>query len=248
MPITQECFPAKELASADKKEAADGTGNRLGAAVRTLLKRRGMKAFELGKKTGISATSISKIINGVSRPRQKNFTRMCQVLCETDEEQRLLFSAFTGTELLDQEPEESPKPPNEEEILRLRAEQYLERKTQSIAFKRSVARELDEAGISYQKDYCEGPYSTDFLIEKGGKRIAAECKFNIHRNLEKSVAAAEILGKAFRCAEVMIVVPFDVAVTSIPKMSTSHTALSFPTISALTSIILGRTTRTVRSK
>jgi hypothetical protein len=91
----------------------------------------------------------------------------------------------------------------------MRAEQFMERKTQSIQFKRSVARELDKAGIAYKVDYCEGPYSTDFLIEKGGKRIAVECKSNVGRDLEKTAMNAELIKENLKCKEVYTVVPFN---------------------------------------
>ena len=182
------------------------SANILGDTIRSLLAKRQMKACELAKKIEISATSISKIMNGVSRPRQNSFTRMCEALCETKEEERRLVSAFAGTELLEEEPDQA-LPSLNKEILRLRTEQFLERKTQSIQFKRSVARELDKAGITYQQDYCEGPYSTDFLIEKDGKRIALECKSNVGRDYEKTVAQAELICEKFQC-QTCVVVPY----------------------------------------
>ena len=180
--------------------------NVLGEAIKTLLKLRGMKAYELAEAVALSPTSVSKIMNGVTRPRQNTFTRMCQALCKTKEEERRLVAAFTGTEFLDEEPDQ-PLPSAEKEILRLRAEQFLERKTQSIQFKRSVARELDKAGIDYQQDYCEGIYSTDFLIEKDGKRIALECKANVERDLEKTLALADLLIQQLGC-RVYLVAPY----------------------------------------
>ena len=182
------------------------SNNILGETIKRLLKVRGLKAYELGEEIGMSPTSISKVMNGVTRPRQNSFTRMCRVLCQTKEEERRLVSAFAGTELLDEEPDQA-LPSAEKEILRLRAEQFLERKTQSIQFKRSVARELDKAGIAYQQDYCEGIYSTDFLIERDGKRIAVECKANIERDLEKTMAMAELLMQQLNC-RLYLVAPY----------------------------------------
>ena len=187
--------------------------NPLGDTIRSLLKKREMKAFELGEKIGLSPTSISKIMNGATRPRQNNFTRMCQELCETKEEEQRLVAAFAGAELLEEEPDQA-LPSAEKEILRLRAEQFLERKTQSIQFKRSVARELDKAGIVYQQDYCEGIYSTDFLIEKDGKRIAVECKANIERDIKKTIAQAELIGDRLKC-KVYVVAPFIEGITEM---------------------------------
>lgn len=187
--------------------AQTASSNVLGDTIKSLLKVRGLKAYELGDEIGLSPTSISKIMNGVTRPRQNTFTRMCQVLCKTKAEERRLVAAFAGTELLEEEPDQA-LPSAEREILRLRAEQFLERKTQSIQFKRSVARELDRAGITYKQDYCEGIYSTDFLIEQDGKRIAVEAKANVLRDIEKSAMLAEIIRKGLKCETVYTVVPF----------------------------------------
>ena len=122
-----------------------------------------------------------------------------------------LVSAFAGTELLQEE--DPPLYGNqqrdaEQEVLRLRAEQFLERKTQAIQFKRSVASELDKAGISYQQDYCESPYSTDFFIEHNGQRIALECKSNIGRDIEKTEAICTLIKTQLNCTQVRIVVPY----------------------------------------
>lgn len=186
--------------------AQPAPSNVLGDTIKSLLKVRGLKAYELGEVVGLSPTSISKIMNGATRPRQNSFTRMCQVLCQTKAEERRLVAAFAGTELLDEEPDQA-LPSAEKVILRLRAEQFLERKTQSIQFKRSVARELDKAGIAYMQDYCEGIYSTDFLIEKDGKRIAVECKANVERDLDKTRSMAELIGEKLECV-VFVVAPF----------------------------------------
>ena len=203
--------------------ATEAPDNVLGKTIKALLKLRGLKAYELGEEIGMSPTSISKIMNGVSRPRQNSFTRMCQALCQTKEEERKLVAAFAGTELLDEEPDQS-LPSSEKEILRLRAEQFLERKTQSIQFKRSVARELDKLGLSYEQDYCEGIYSTDFLIEKDGKKIALECKANIDRDIEKTVAQADmVMGKLG--FPTLVVAPY---ITGIMELQTRGGVKIFP--------------------
>lgn len=193
----------------------DNTPNPLGETIRALLKQRGLKAFELGEKVALSPTSVSKIVNGVTRPRQNTFTRLCQVLCKTKEEERRLVAAFAGTELLNEEQEDAVAISNME-ILNLRAEQFLERKTQAIAFKRSVARQLEKAGIEYDMDYSEGIYSTDFLIHKRSSRLALECKTNFSRDVDRSLAICEVIQEKLNC-EVIVVVPFLDAVSDKAK-------------------------------
>jgi len=178
----------------------------LGDVVRKLLTKRKMKAFELGEKIGVSATSVSKIVNGVTRPRQATFTKMCRVLCEDKAEERELVSAFAGAEVLQED--ETPSSTADEQIEIERAERYLEIKAQSIGFKRSVARELDKAGIPYQQDYCEGIYVTDFLVEQEGRRIALECKFNTQRDFEKTLRIAGILKEKLECNFALVIVPY----------------------------------------
>ena len=180
--------------------------NLFGDAVRQPIEAQKASGLQLTESIGITPTSVSHILNGVTRPRQNTFTRMCQALCKTKEEERRFVAAFTGTEFLEEEPDQ-PLPSAEKEILRLRAEQFLERKTQSIQFKRSVARELEKAGIEYQQDYCEGIYSTDFLIEKDGGRIALECKSNIGRDIEKTIAQSELISAKLK-AKVIVVTPY----------------------------------------
>ena len=94
-------------------------------------------------------------------------------------------------------------------------------KSQSIAFKRSVARELDKAGLSYKQDYAEGVFVTDFLIEQDGKRVALECKFNVHRDFEKTGTIAELLKENLKIDSVLIVVPY--GMDSVTKESSGLT-------------------------
>lgn len=81
-------------------------------------------------------------------------------------------------------------------------------KSQSIAFKRSVTRELQKAGLHYSQDYAEGVFVTDFLVEHDGRRIALECKFNVHRDFEKTGAIAGLLMEKLKLNSIVVVVPY----------------------------------------
>ena len=174
--------------------------------MRQLMEAKKVSGLKLAESIGITPTSVSRILTGQSRPRQNTFTRMCQTLCSTKEEEQKLVIAFAGIELMCEESDQT-HPSSEKEILRLRTEQYMECKTQSIQFKRSVACELDKLGLSHEQDYCEGIYSTDFLIEQDGKRIALECKANVGRDVDKAIAEAELLMKKMG-SRALIIVPF----------------------------------------
>lgn len=106
------------------------------------------------------------------------------------------------------------------------------RKTQPIQFKRSVARELDKAGIAYVQDYCKGAVSTDFLIERGGQRIALECRFNVQRDFERAVLTARVIRDELGCVSVITVTPFDVSDT-VPAGSDFVSATPSETVELL---------------
>jgi transcriptional regulator with XRE-family HTH domain len=180
---------------------------KLGDAIRHLMETKEVTGVQLSMDIGLTATSISRILNGASRPRQVTLSRLMKRLCETREEEQSILRAYAST--LEGLPEEliiDDEENRREEIAR--CERFLEIKTQSVSFKSSVARELVKAGIEARQDYCEGLVSTDFLIERDGKRIALECKFNVHRDFEKTRIIAGIIHDRLHCDLVFIVVPF----------------------------------------
>lgn len=182
---------------------------KLGDAIRRLMEAKEVAGVQLAADIGLTATSISRILNGASRPRQVTLSRLMKRLCETREEEQSILRAYSS--ILEGLPEESVLEDEEnrrEEIAR--CERFLEIKTQSISFKNSVARELAKAGIEAKQDYCEGLVSTDFLIERDGKRIALECKSNVHRDLEKTRVIANLLSEKLKVDFVLIVVPYGV--------------------------------------
>ena len=171
-----------------------------------------VSGLKLAEDIGISTTSVSRILNGQSRPRQVTLSRIMKALCQDHSEEQVLLRAYSGLDTLPEEQavnDERNAQANEERVRR-----FLEVKTQSILFKRSVAKELDKAGVDYVQDYCRGPVSTDFLIEREGRRIALECRFNVQRDLERAVLTANLLKKELGCESVITVVPFDISETT----------------------------------
>jgi len=183
--------------------------NILGETIKDLLGKKGLKAYQLAEKTGTSATSISKIMNGVTRPRQNTFTLMCKVLCEDNADTQRLVSAFAGAELSLPESEENVLTKNaEREVLRLRAEQFLERKAESVQFKRMIEREFQEKKIPFKRDYCKDYVVADFLIEIGNNKVAVECKSNVLRDFDKTAMISELLKEKLELTAIYIVMPF----------------------------------------
>lgn len=172
------------------------------------MERRELTGSQLAEDIGLSAASVSRIVTGQSRPRQVTLSRLMKRLCTSKEEEQMLISAYESKDA-----ENLPLTPLLSEAANAQAEEervrrFMEVKAQSIAFKRSVARELDKAGIQYRQDATEKLVVTDFLLELGEQRIALECKFNLHRDMEKSVISARLIREQFGCNLVYIVVPF----------------------------------------
>lgn len=173
------------------------------------MSRRQLTGAQLGQDIGLSGTSVSRILQGHAKPKQVTLTRLMKRLCTSPEDEQMILRAFTGI----------GTPPSEEPVIaedprntaeeRERIERWLEARTQAITFKDAVARELDKAGISYRRDVCDGIASADFLIERDGKRIAIECKFNVSRDFDKTIGIARILRQLMRCDQVIIAVPFE---------------------------------------
>ena len=177
-------------------------------AIRILMGRRQITGAQLAEDVGLSATSVSRIITGHSKPKQVTLTRLMKRLCASPEDEQMILRAFTGVGAPPtEEPAAAGDPRNIAEE-RERVERWLEARTQAITFKDAVARELDKAGLTYHRDVCEGIASADFIIERDGKRVAIECKFNVSRDFDKTVGIARLLRELLRCDRVIIVVPF----------------------------------------
>ncbi len=180
------------------------------------MSRRKLTGAQLAEDIGLSATSVSRIITGHSKPKQVTLTRLMKRLCASPDDEQMLLRAFSGLKAPAMEEPVSDDPRNTLEE-RERVERWLEARTQAITFKDAVARELDKAGISYRRDVCEGIASADFLIEHGSRRIAIECKFNVSRDFDKTLGIARLLRELLRCDIVIIAVPFEGAFVSMAR-------------------------------
>ncbi len=172
------------------------------------MSRRGLTGAQLGEEIGLSATSVSRIIQGHAKPKQVTLSRLMKRLCVTSEDEQLILRAFTGVAVPTAEEPVSDDPQNAAEE-RERVERWLEARTQAITFKDAIARELERSGLRYRRDPCEGIASTDFIIEVDSRIIALEAKFNVGRDFDKTVGVARLVREFFRCKAVIIVVPFE---------------------------------------
>ena len=169
--------------------------------------RHKMTGARLAEAIGISATSVSQILTGKTRPRQVTLSRMMRVLCESPEDEQILLSVYEAqgstklpvSSVLDDEANAA----TEEERVR----RFLKMKVKAVAFRNKVTSTLDKIPIPYQSDFTKGSVITDFLIEMDGRRIAMECRANVQRDLEKSLVSARIIRDALGCDQTLIVVP-----------------------------------------
>jgi transcriptional regulator with XRE-family HTH domain len=182
--------------------------NRLGDALRTLMERRDITGLSLAEKIGVSPTSISRILNGVSRPRQGTLTKLIEALCVTPDEQQIVLSGYSGLpDLVDEEPVINAPIGGISAGELDRVARYLELKTLSIDFRESVARTLADARLTFESYARNGNVVTDFLIASP-IRTAIECKFNVNRDWEREICTAQLLRQQLPCERVFIVVPY----------------------------------------
>jgi len=172
------------------------------------MERRDITGLSLAEKIRISPTSISRILNGVSRPRQGTLTKLIEALCTTLEEQQLILSGYSGLpDIVSEEPAVSASAGGISAAELDRVARYLELKTLSIDFRESVARTLTDAGIVFESYARNGNVVTDFLVA-ARTRIAIECKFNVNRDWERETCTAQLLRTHLPCDQVIVVVPY----------------------------------------
>lgn len=184
-----------------------------GNTVKFLLAQRGLTAKELAERVNLSETSVSKIVNGVTKPRQANFTRIIQELCETPDEEQQLVSAYAQIEDGLEDEDNQVDPAVYERLEEDRVRRYLQAKSQSIAFREQVAAVLEQSGVPFQGPHQNQDIICDFFIP-GSPSIAIECKSNPTRDWDRTITSARLFRQELPCDQVFVVVP---AVEAIPK-------------------------------
>ncbi len=178
-----------------------------GDAVRLLMERKGVTGVQLAQDIGITATSVSRLLNGASKPRQLTLTRIMERLCSTPQEEQLILSAFAGTrESAPEEPRAPFRPTPQDEVERVT--RYMEIKSMSVAFEMDVEAILARSGLKFTRYFRNDPFVTDFLIEADLCRLAVECKYNVNRDWDCTVVTARLLREQLPCDHVLVVVPY----------------------------------------
>ena len=182
------------------------TVNPLGRAIKELLAKRGITARELSERINLSQASVSKIVQGVTKPRQANLTRIIQELCATPEEEQFLISAFGQIEAALENEQAQRDQATFQKIDEERVRRYLQAKAQSIAFRDRVAQTLKDADIKYESPFSNSDVICDFLIP-GPPRVAIECKANPTRDWDRTITSANLFMQELPCDRVLVVVP-----------------------------------------
>lgn len=187
-----------------------------GNTVKFLLAQRRLTGKELAKRVNLSETSVSKIVNGVTKPRQANLTRIMQELCETPEEEQQLISAYFQIQDTLKNEQRQADSAAFERLENGRARRYLRVKSQNVAFRRVVAVALDQADISFQGLHQNKEVICDFFIP-GTPSIAIDCKSDPTHDWDRTIASARLFLTELPCDQVAIVVPSLEAISNIEQ-------------------------------
>ena len=207
-----------------------------GNTIKLLLMDRGMTAKELASRINLSETSMSLIVKGVTKPRQANLTRIIEELCESPEEQQQLISAYARIQddLSDEGPQIDQAVYDQVEEDRVR--RYLQAKSQSIAFRESVAAALTEAGIAFQGPHQNQDIICDFFIP-GSPSVAIECKSNPTRDWDRAITSGRLLRQELPCDQVVVVVPSLDPISKTDQKRVTSASVQIAPISHLISIL-----------
>lgn len=180
----------------------------LGEILREIVDDRGLMQKALAAKINITEASLSNILNGKARPRQLTLSRLIKQLEPTAGEQQRLLAAYDHAEIseLPERPASPDQPISQDEIERVK--RYMEVKSMSVTFHDDVEKELDRAGIYFERSHRQENIICDFLLP-GPPRIAVDCKYNLNRDWDRTVTSVKLLKEHLNLEEVLIVVPYE---------------------------------------
>lgn len=209
---------------------------RLALVLRDVIERRGIKQKALAKQIGISESSFSLILNAKARPRQIIVTRLMQQLNCSADEQQAIIAAYDHSEDADLslKPSSPERPIPADEMDRVR--RYMEVKSMSVAFEQAVEKVLKDAGVAYEHPYRRDPYICDFYLP-GPLGIAIECKFNVNRDWDRTVATVRLLKEQMGCDRVLIAIPFENELAQSARIEIKKVGGVVTTLEHLTSLL-----------
>ncbi|MFI3291722.1 MAG: helix-turn-helix transcriptional regulator [Opitutales bacterium] len=179
--------------------------NEIGVLLKRLILKNGMNQRSFSEKIDLSATALSQIITGKTKPRQATLTKIMTVLTLTDDEEQDLLKAFENSNSLPEDTSSPVEPLRVYKENRERCYRYLEMKSRSIAFNNEVELILQSMGVEYIKDYMKSNIVCDYYIKD--LNIGIECKFNVTRDVEKTLTISKIVKENLKFDELCLVVP-----------------------------------------
>lgn len=166
-----------------------------------------MTQVHLGKQIGLSEPALSKIVNGKVKPRPITVTKLIHVLCHTKEEYQNIIACYEGgAEKLKEIPEFLEWKPDAKDE-QARAQRYLQVKAESIRFAKAVEEKLRETGLPFERDVFANDLVADFVVSGPSGKVIIECKYNVNRDWDRTVATVRLLKANFTCDRVVVVVP-----------------------------------------
>lgn len=204
---------------------------KLGLRLKDLLNERRLTGQWLAEQVGVSPPSISKILAGKSRPRINTFNRIAHALARSPAEERDLISAYHGLDA---------PPPVETRIERYYQQlsddawaakqqivKVMENRAYQADFRRVVEEALISLGLEYQKDFAENGAATDFMVSFDDKKVAIECRPQIHRHLAQTFGFSYLVSERLNPDKVLIVTAFAAKVTRPADMPRNILILPF---------------------
>ena len=189
---------------------------KLGDVLRDLMAARDLQGVDVCAAIDLSENALSSILNKPTKPRYNTFVKLRNLLAKTPEEKARLIAAYEGEEY--QEPDTSAgiAAQIEEErtsvVEQKRAEDYLDAKANSIAFRRDIADELTKAKIpvipEFTFEHMGKKAVCDFMTRSSKNRIAIEAKYNLHRDWDHTLGTCIMLRKGTNAKAVVVVVPY----------------------------------------
>lgn len=188
--------------------SAERQKQKMGVILRNMVDKRGLRQKALAAKINITEASLSNILNGKARPRQLTLSRLIQQLNATPEEQQRILAAYDHAEIaeLPERPASPEHPIPHDELERVK--RYIEVKSMSVTFQDDVEKELDRTGLYFERAHRQENIICDFLLP-GPPRIAVDCKYNLNRDWDRTVASVKLLKEHLELEIVLIVVPYE---------------------------------------
>jgi transcriptional regulator with XRE-family HTH domain len=190
--------------------------------LRKIVDDRGLRQKVLAAKIGITEASLSNILNGKARPRQLTLPRLIDQLQVKPEELQRILAAYDHAERIKlPERPASPEQPIPQDVPSSmerqpsipideieRVKRYMEVKSMSVTFLDDVEKELGRTGLNFERAYRQDNIICDFLLS-GPPRIALDCKYNLNRDWDRTVASVRLLKEHLDLELVLIVVPYE---------------------------------------